>query len=112
LHAIGHVIEAYANQQGLGLVREYGGHGIGREMWEDPHVPNHGSPNTGPRLRPGMTIAIEPMLNLGGDETRQLDDGWTVITADHSLSAHFEHTIVIREDGPEILTKRVPAVVK
>jgi methionyl aminopeptidase len=112
LHAIGHVIEAYANQQGLGLVREYGGHGIGREMWEDPHVPNHGSPNTGPRLRPGMTIAIEPMLNLGGDETRQLDDGWTVITADHSLSAHFEHTIVIREDGPEILTQRVSAVVK
>jgi methionyl aminopeptidase len=81
-------------------------------MWEDPHVPNHGSPDSGPRLRTGMTIAIEPMLNVGGDDTLQLDDGWTVITADRSLSAHFEHTIVIREDGPEILTQRVSAVVK
>jgi methionyl aminopeptidase len=111
LHAIGHAIETYAASQGLGLVREYGGHGIGREMWEDPHVPNHGSPDSGPRLRAGMTIAIEPMLNIGGDETRQLEDGWTVITADRTLSAHFEHTIVIGEDGPEILTKRVPKVV-
>lgn len=112
LHAIGHAIEECATSRGLGLVREYGGHGIGREMWEDPHVPNHGSPDTGPRLRPGMTLAIEPMLNVGGDETLQLGDGWTVITADRSLSAHFEHTIVIREDEPEILTKRVAKVVK
>ena len=82
LHAIGHAVEEYATSQGLGLVREYGGHGIGREMWEDPHVPNHGSPDSGPRLRAGMTLAIEPMLNIGGDETLQLDDGWTVITAD------------------------------
>ena len=111
LHAIGHAIEHHADEAGLGLVREYGGHGIGREMWEDPHVPNHGSPESGPRLRPGMTLAIEPMLNLGGDDTLQLDDGWTVITLDRSLSAQFEHTIAIREDGPEILTKRVPEVV-
>ncbi len=111
LHAIGHAVEKVALENGFGLVREYGGHGIGREMWEDPHVPNHGSPDTGPRLRAGMTLAIEPMLNVGGDDTEQLADGWTVVTADRTLSAHFEHTIVIREDGPEILTKRVPAVV-
>ncbi len=111
LHAIGHAIEQVALANGFGMVREYGGHGIGREMWEDPHVPNHGSPDTGPRLRAGMTLAIEPMLNVGGDDTEQLSDGWTVVTADRTLSAHFEHTIVIREDGPEILTKRVPAVV-
>jgi methionyl aminopeptidase len=112
LHAIGHAIEEYATSQGFGLVREYGGHGIGREMWEDPHVPNHGHPDGGPRLRAGMTLAIEPMLTAGGDETLQLDDGWTVITADRTLSAHFEHTIVIRDQGPEILTKRVASVVK
>jgi methionyl aminopeptidase len=112
LNAIGHAVEQYADSQGLGLVREYGGHGIGREMWEDPHVPNHGDPNSGPRLRAGMTLAIEPMLNIGGDETLQLSDGWTVITADRTLSAHFEHTIAIRDDGPEILTKRLSRVVK
>ena len=111
LHAIGHAIETHATEQGLGLVREYGGHGIGRDMWEDPHVPNHGAPDSGPRLRAGMTLAIEPMLNIGGDETFQLDDGWTVITADRTLSAHFEHTVVIREGAPEILTKRVAEVV-
>jgi methionyl aminopeptidase len=111
LNAIGHAVETHALAEGFGMVREYGGHGIGREMWEDPHVPNHGNPDTGPRLRAGMTIAIEPMLNVGVDETEQLSDGWTVVTADRKLSAHFEHTIVIREEGPEILTKRVPAVV-
>jgi methionyl aminopeptidase len=112
LQAIGHAIEEYALANGYGLVREYGGHGIGREMWEDPHVPNHGDPNRGPVLRAGMTLAIEPMINVGGDDTLQLDDGWTVITLDRTLSAHFEHTIVIREEGPEILTKRVPVMVK
>jgi methionyl aminopeptidase len=112
LQAIGHAVEQHAMAYGYGLVREYGGHGIGREMWEDPHVPNHGDPNRGPVLRAGMTIAIEPMINVGGDETLQLEDGWTVITHDRTLSAHFEHTIVIREEGPEILTKRVPVMVK
>ena len=111
LGAIGHAIEQYARDRGFGMVREYGGHGIGRQMWEEPHVPNHGSPDEGVRLRPGMTLAIEPMLNTGGDDTRVLDDKWTVVTADGSLSAHFEHTVVITSGSPEILTKRLVAVV-
>ena len=93
------------------MVREYGGHGIGREMWEEPHVPNHGRPNQGVVLRAGMTIAIEPMVNIGGDETQVLEDGWTVVTADGSLSAHFEHTVLIAENGPVILTPRAIVVV-
>ncbi|MFL5760520.1 MAG: type I methionyl aminopeptidase [Thermomicrobiales bacterium] len=112
LGAIGHAVEEYATSRGYGLVREYGGHGIGRQMWEDPHIPNHGSPDRGIVLRQGMTIAIEPMLTTGGDETRTLEDGWTVITADGSLAAHFEHTVVVTENEPEILTKRLSSVVK
>ena len=108
---IGHAVESYATEHGYGLVREYGGHGIGREMWEDPHVPNHGERGSGPRLRPGMTLAIEPMLNVGGDETRSMPDGWTVETADGSLSAHFEHTVAITAGEPEILTRRLASVV-
>ena len=108
---IGHAVEQYASEHGYGMVREYGGHGIGREMWEEPHVPNHGRPGTGLKLRSGMTLAIEPMLNVGGDETRVLDDGWTVVTADGSLSAHFEHTVVIGEGAPELLTRRLASVV-
>lgn len=111
LGAIGHAIEEFALARGYGLVREYGGHGIGRQMWEEPHVANHGDPNRGVLLRPGMTLAIEPMLNVGGDETRALEDGWTVVTADGSLSAHFEHTVVITTGEPEILTKRLASVV-
>jgi methionyl aminopeptidase len=112
LNAIGHAVEVYARERGYGLVQEYGGHGIGRDMWEEPHVPNHGDPNTGIRLRPGMTFAIEPMLTLGGDETTgALADGWTVATADGSLSAHFEHTIVITDGEAEVLTPRLAPVV-
>lgn len=111
LGAIGHAVEQFALARGYGLVREYGGHGIGRQMWEEPHVANHGDPNKGVLLRPGMTLAIEPMLNVGGDETRQLNDGWTVVTADGSLSAHFEHTVVVTTGEPEILTKRLASVV-
>ena len=111
LNAIGHAVERYALERGYGLVREYGGHGIGRNMWEEPHVPNHGDPGHGIRMRPGMTFAIEPMLNVGGDETRQLEDGWTVVTADGSLSAHFEHTVVITDGAAEILTPRLAGVV-
>lgn len=111
LGAIGHAIEQHARSRGYGMVREYGGHGIGREMWEEPHVPNHGKPNEGIHLRPGMTLAIEPMLNVGTDETRVLGDEWTVVTADGSLSAHFEHTVVITTAEPEILTKRLVRVV-
>ncbi len=108
---IGHAIEKFVTGQGFGMVREYGGHGVGRQMWEEPHVPNHGQAGTGVLLREGMTIAIEPMVNIGGDETLQLDDGWTVITRDRTRSAHFEHTILIRNGPPEILTKRVERVV-
>jgi len=111
LGAIGNAVEGYATPLGYGLVREYGGHGIGRSMWEEPHVPNHGRANAGPQLRAGMTLAIEPMINCGGDETEQLADGWTVVTADRRLSAHFEHTVLVRTGEPEILTKRLGKVV-
>ncbi len=106
LSDIGFAIESTAAPAGLGIVREYGGHGIGRSMHEDPFVQNWGPPGRGPVLRPGLVLALEPMLTLGGDETRLLGDGWTVVTADGSLSAHFEHTVAVTEDGPEVLTAR------
>ena len=112
LGAIGHAVEEYARPKGYGIVEGYGGHGIGRQMWEDPHIPNHGDPDRGVRLRPGMTLAIEPMLNLGEKETVVLDDTWTVVTADGSWSAHFEHTVVVTADEPEILTPRLVAMVQ
>ena len=97
-------VERFAEAQGYGVVREYVGHGIGRALHEEPSVPNFGEPGKGPLLRPGMVIAIEPMLNMGGWQTRALEDGWTVVTADGTLSAHFEHTVAITEDGPQVLT--------
>ena len=106
LSDIGNAIESTAAAAGLGIVREYGGHGIGRRMHEDPFIQNWGPPGRGPNLRPGLVVAVEPMLNLGGDETRTTADGWTVVTADGSLSAHFEHTIAVTDDGHEILTAR------
>jgi methionyl aminopeptidase len=106
LSDIGHSIEDLADAAGLGIVREYGGHGIGRAMHEDPFIQNWGPPGRGPALKPGLVVAIEPMLTLGGDETRLLRDDWTVVTADGSLSAHFEHTIAVTEDGREVLTAR------
>jgi methionyl aminopeptidase len=106
LSDIGHAIESVAGRAGFGIVREYGGHGIGRALHEDPFIQNWGPAGRGPDLRPGLVVAIEPMLTLGGEETRQLADGWTVVTADGSLSAHFEHTIAVTEDGPEVLTAR------
>lgn len=106
LSDIGHAIESVAMPAGLGIVREYGGHGIGRDLHEDPFIQNWGPAGRGPNLRPGLVVAVEPMLNLGGDETLVLGDGWTVVTADGSLSAHFEHTIAVTEDGREILTDR------
>lgn len=87
-----------------GIVREYGGHGIGRSLWEEPSVPNFGQPGKGALLRPGLVIAIEPMVNLGVDETETMDDGWTVKTQDRKPSVHFEHTVAITENGHEILT--------
>jgi methionyl aminopeptidase len=103
---IGAAIEGVAAPEGLGIVREYGGHGIGRAMHEDPFIQNWGPPGRGPELKPGLVIAVEPMFNLGGDETRVLEDGWTVVTADGSLSAHFEHTIAVTAGGHEVLTAR------
>jgi methionyl aminopeptidase len=101
---LGHAVGAVAERHGFGIVREYTGHGIGREMHEEPQVLNYGRPGTGMKLRKGMAICIEPMFNLGGDATRVLEDGWTVVTADGSLSAHFEHTVAITPDGPQVLT--------
>ena len=97
-------VQSYAEGLGYGVVRQYVGHGIGRAMHEDPQVPNYGVPGRGPLLREGMALAIEPMLNMGGWEAVQLDDGWTVVTADGSISAHFEDTIAITDSGPEVLT--------
>jgi methionyl aminopeptidase len=102
---IGHAIQQVAEEAGVGIVRELVGHGVGARMHEDPQVPNYGSPKRGPRLQPGMTIAIEPMLTTGGIATRTLSDRWTVVTADGSLSAHFEHTVAVTGNGPRILTK-------
>jgi methionyl aminopeptidase len=106
LSDIGHAIEQVAQAQGLGVIREYGGHGIGRALHEDPFIQNWGVAGRGPELKPGLVVAIEPMLTLGGDGTRVLDDGWTVVTADGSLAAHFEHTVAITDDGHEVLTAR------
>lgn len=104
---LGAAIQRYAEGHGFSVVREYVGHGIGRSLHEEPNVPNHGVPGEGRRLEPGFVIAIEPMLNLGTHETRVLPDKWTVATADGSYSAHFEHTIALTSDGPEVLTRRV-----
>ncbi len=104
---IGAAVEAIGSEAGLGIVRGYGGHGIGQLMHEDPSVLNFETdyPDARVRLEPGICLAIEPMFMTGGEKTRTLKDGWTVVTADHSLAAHFEHTITITADGPEILTK-------
>jgi len=102
--AIGAAIQAFAEKKGYSVVREYGGHGIGRTLWEDPFIPHIGPAERGAMLREGMVINIEPMINIGKPDTRLLNDEWTVETADGSLSAQFEHTIVIRKDGFEILS--------
>ena len=101
---IGHAVQTVAEAGGYSVVREYVGHAIGTAMHEEPQVPNYGPPGKGPKLRAGMVFAVEPMVNMGGAGTRVLDDGWSVVTADGSLSAHAEHTIAILDDGPEILT--------
>jgi methionyl aminopeptidase len=104
LHDIGRAVQTVAEKAGFSVVREYVGHGIGTAMHEDPQVPNYWPGRPGPVLKPGMVLAIEPMVNAGGPETVTLGDGWSVVTADGSLSAHFEHTIVVSDDGPEVLT--------
>lgn len=101
---IGWAIQNHLESHGYGVVKGLVGHGVGRSLWEEPNVPNYGKPGTGLKLKAGMTIAIEPMVNEGTDEVRQLADKWTYVTADGLLSAHYEHTIAILSDGPEILT--------
>jgi len=105
LFDISHAVQSMCEAEGLGVVREFVGHGVGRSMHEDPQLPNVGSPGKGPRLRAGMVLAIEPMINLGRPDVKVLDDGWTAVTVDGSYSAHFEHTVAITKDGPLILTR-------
>jgi methionyl aminopeptidase len=104
LHDIGHAVQALVERNGFSIVRDFVGHGIGRRLHEDPQVPNYGDAGTGPRLKPGMVLAIEPMVNAGSPDVQVLEDGWTAVTADGQLSAHFEHTVAVTERGHEILT--------
>ncbi len=104
LHEVGRAVQRVAEAAGFSVVREYVGHAIGTEMHEQPQVPNYWPGSPGPTLKTGMVFAVEPMVNVGGPETKLLDDGWSVITSDGSLSAHFEHTIAVTDDGPEVLT--------
>ena len=101
---ISHAVQAHAEANGYSVVRDFVGHGIGRKLHEDPQVPNFGAPGQGPRLKAGMTIAIEPMINMGVHHTVILDDGWTAVTLDRKHSAHFEHTVAVTDDGPVALT--------
>jgi methionyl aminopeptidase len=105
LFDISHAVQAMCEAEGYGVVREFVGHGIGKSMHEDPQLPNYGDPGKGPRLKAGMVLAIEPMINIGSAEVKVLEDGWTAITVDGSVSAHFEHTVAITKDGPVILTR-------
>jgi methionyl aminopeptidase len=102
---ISHAVQTHAEAAGFSVVTEFVGHGIGRRLHEEPQIPNYGEPGKGPRLKAGMALAIEPMVNLGRADTRCLEDGWTAVTCDGSLSAHFEHTIAVTDAGPRILTK-------
>lgn len=104
LSDISHAVQQYAESYGFSVVRDFVGHGIGREMHEEPQIPNFGPPGRGPRLKVGMTLAIEPMINAGGYHVEVLQDNWTVVTRDGSWSVHFEHTVAITDDGPRILT--------
>ena len=105
LSNISHSIQTFVEANGFSIVREYVGHGVGQDLHEDPQIPHYGPPNKGPRLKPGMVLAIEPMVNAGSRYVRTLSDNWTVVTVDDKMCAHFEHTIAITEDGYEILTK-------
>jgi methionyl aminopeptidase len=105
LYDISHAVQSYVEQRGFSVVRDFVGHGIGRKLHEDPQIPNYGRPGTGVRLKPGMVLAIEPMINEKSHEVKVLQDGWTVVTCDGGLSAHFEHTVAVTENGPEILTR-------
>jgi len=102
--AISHAIQTYVEAHGFGVVRDLVGHGVGVSMHEEPQIPNFGRKNSGDKIKPGMTLAIEPMVNMGTYRTKTLSDGWTIVTADNTPSAHFEHTVLTTENGPEILT--------
>ncbi|MDQ0272601.1 type I methionyl aminopeptidase [Cytobacillus purgationiresistens] len=105
LSNISHAIQTYAETNGFSIVREYDGHGVGQDLHEEPQIPHYGPPNKGPRLKPGMVLAIEPMVNAGSRYVNTLTDNWTVVTVDGKMCAHFEHTVAITETGYEILTK-------
>jgi len=105
LFDISNAVQTICEAEGYGVVREFVGHGIGKSMHEDPQVPNYGDAGKGPRLKAGMVLAIEPMINVGSAEVKVLEDGWTAITVDCSISAHFEHTVAITKDGPVVLTR-------
>jgi len=105
LFDISHAIQDYVEQRGFSVVRDFVGHGIGRKLHEDPQIPNYGQPGTGVRLKQGMVLAIEPMINEKSYDVKVLEDGWTVVTCDGGFSAHFEHTVAITDNGPEILTR-------
>lgn len=105
LFDISAAVQEMCEAEGFGVVRDFVGHGIGKSMHEDPQVPNFGAAGKGPRLKAGMVLAIEPMINAGGPEVRVLKDGWTAVTVDGSYSAHFEHTVAITKDGPRVLTR-------
>lgn len=107
LSDISHAVQQHVEAAGYSVVTEFVGHGIGRQLHEEPQVPNYGKPGQGPRLQPGMVLAIEPMVNMGGSAVRVLDDRWTAVTADGSLSAHFEHTIAIQPSGPALVLSRL-----
>ena len=107
---IGFAVQSHAEAHGYSIVRDYVGHGIGRKMHEDPQIPNYGKPGKGPKIKTGYVFAIEPMVNMGSLHTRTLKDGWTVVTVDGQPSAHFEHTVAITEEGPEVLTRVRPTV--
>jgi len=102
---VSHAVQSHVERHGFSVVRAFVGHGIGRALHEDPQVPNFGEPGRGPLLKPGMVLAIEPMVTMGSCEVRILDDHWTAVTQDGSLAAHFEHTVAVTEDGPEVLTR-------
>ena len=106
LSDVSHAVQAHVERHGFSVVRAFVGHGIGRALHEDPQIPNFGDPGRGPQLRPGMVLAIEPMVTMGSWEVKVLDDGWTAVTRDGSLAAHFEHTVAVTEDDPEVLTSR------
>ena len=110
LSDISHAIQEYVEARGYSVVREFVGHGIGQHLHESPQIPNYGPPGKGVRLKPGMVLAVEPMINAGGPDVEILEDQWTAVTRDRKLSAHFEHTIAITEDGPQILTRRETAL--